>query len=153
MILVNDLRRVPRATRRREDGRSPPRTPWTNLIPPGWGTWLTIQYILTVFSSVLQLVEEEVGRVSIRKTYEFLRNETQNFSFFAHQFLRKKQQFAQSFASHFAQNCPIPLLRNASFAQFRNFLKIKPLVTTCVFLRIQFWKILFWNVFLLVTFT
>ena len=37
-------------------------------------------------------------------------------------FARKKQHFAQSFAkSHFAQNCPIPLLRNSSFAQFRNF--------------------------------
>ena len=63
--------------------------------------------------------------------------------------------------SHFAQNCPIPLLRNSSFAQFcnqsfsqfRNFVKIKRLVTTCVFLRIQSGKILFWNVFLLVTFT
>ena len=38
-------------------------------------------------------------RVSIRKTFaQFLRNETQNFSFFAHQFCAKKQQFAQSFA-------------------------------------------------------
>ena len=55
--------------------------------------------------------------------------------------------------SHFAKNCPIPLLRNSSFAQFRNFLKIKRFVTTCVFLRTKFWKILFWNVFLLVTFT
>ena len=39
------------------------------------------------------------NRVSIRKTFaQFLRNETQNFSFFAHQFCAKKQQFAQSFA-------------------------------------------------------
>ena len=38
-------------------------------------------------------------RVSIRKTFaQFLRNETQKFSFFAHQFCAKKQQFAQSFA-------------------------------------------------------
>jgi len=29
---------------------------------------------------------------------QFLRNKTQNFSFFAHQFCAKKQQFAQSFA-------------------------------------------------------
>ena len=36
------------------------------------------------------------NRVSIRKTFaQFLRNETQNFSFFAHQFCAKKQQFAQ----------------------------------------------------------
>ena len=37
--------------------------------------------------------------------------------------------------SHFAQNCPIPLLQNLSFAQFRNFI-----CRRCVFLRIQFWK-------------
>ena len=38
-------------------------------------------------------------RVSIRKTFaQFLRNETQNFSFVAHQFCAKKQQFAQTFA-------------------------------------------------------
>ena len=38
------------------------------------------------------------NRVSIRKTFaQFLRNETQNFSFVAHQFCAKKQQFAQSF--------------------------------------------------------
>ena len=34
--------------------------------------------------------------------------------------------------SHFAQNCLIPLLRNSSFVQFRNFVKIKRLVTVCV---------------------
>ena len=34
--------------------------------------------------------------------------------------------------SHFAQNCLIPLLRNSSFAQFRNFVKNKRLVTVCV---------------------
>ena len=64
--------------------------------------------------------------------------------------------------SHFAQNCPIPLLRNSSFAQFRNksfaqirnFVKIKRLVTVRVcFLEFNSGKILFWNVFLLVTFT
>ena len=38
-------------------------------------------------------------RVSIRKTFaQFLRKETQNFFFVAHQFCAKKQQFAQSFA-------------------------------------------------------
>ena len=34
--------------------------------------------------------------------------------------------------SHFTQNCPIPLSRNSSFAQFHNFVKIKRLVTMCV---------------------
>ena len=42
--------------------------------------------------------------------------------------------------SNFAQNCPLPFLRNSSFAQFcnqsfaqfRNFVKIKRLVTVCV---------------------
>ena len=54
--------------------------------------------------------------------------------------------------SHFAQNCLLPLLRNSSFAQFRNFVKIKRLVTVC-FLWFNSGRILFWNVFLLVTFT
>ena len=48
---------------------------------------------------VLSTCSWENNRVSIRKTFaQFLRNETQNFSFFAHQFYAKKQQFAQSFA-------------------------------------------------------
>ena len=34
--------------------------------------------------------------------------------------------------SHFAKNYPFPLLRNSSFAQFRNFVKLKRLVTVCV---------------------
>ena len=59
------------------------------------------------------------SRVSIRKTFaQFLQNETQNFSFVAHQFC------AIIHKSHFAQNCPIPLFRNSSFAQFRNFVII-----------------------------
>ena len=102
-------------------------------------------------------------RVSIRKTFaQFLRNETQHFSFFAHQFCAKKQQFAQSFAKVISRKialfrfCETQVLRNSATRVLRNsaiFLKIKRFVTTCVFLRIKFWKILFWNVFLLVTFT
>ena len=43
--------------------------------------------------------ESGMKNLSIRKTFaQFLRNETQNLSFFAHQFCAKKQQFAQSFA-------------------------------------------------------
>ena len=62
-------------------------------------------------------------RVSIRKTFaQFLRNETKNFSFFAHQYCAKKTTICAIIRkSHFAQNCPIPLMRNSSFAQFRNF--------------------------------
>ena len=65
-------------------------------------------------------------RVSIRKTFaQLLLNETQNVSFFAHQFCaKKKQQFAQSFAKVILRkNCPIPLLRISSFTQFRNFVQ------------------------------
>ena len=59
------------------------------------------------------------NRVSIRKTYaQFLRDETQFF------FFEKTAICAIIRNSHFAQNYPIPLLRNASFAQFRNFSKI-----------------------------
>ena len=75
-----------------------------------------------------------MNRVSIRKTFaQFLRNETQFFSFFAHQFCAKKTTICAIIRkSHFAQNRPIPLLRNSSFAQFRKFVKIKRLVTVCV---------------------
>ena len=72
-------------------------------------------------------------RVSIRKTFaQFLRNKTQNF-FLCASVLRRKTTFCAIIRkSHFAQNCPFPLLRNSSFAQFRNFVKIKRLVTVCV---------------------
>ena len=64
------------------------------------------------------------NRVSIRKTSaQFLQNETQNFSFFAHQFCAKKTTICAKKTticaiickSHIAQNCPIPLLRTSSF--------------------------------------
>ena len=49
-------------------------------------------------SRTLLWIELQI-RVSIRKTFaQFLRNEAKIFSFFAHQFCAKKQQFAQSFA-------------------------------------------------------
>ena len=72
-----------------------------------------------------------LARVSIRKTFaQFFRNETQNFSFFVHQFCAKKQQFAQSFTkvisrklpfSAFAKLkfCPIPQLEFCAIPQFR----------------------------------
>ena len=75
------------------------------------------------------------NRVSISKTFaQFLWSETKIFSFFAHHFCAKKKTkiCAIIHKSHFAQNFPIPLLRNSSFAQFRNFVKIKRLVTVCV---------------------
>ena len=72
------------------------------------------------------------SRVSIRKTFaQFLRNETQNFSFFAHQFCaKKKQQFAQTFANSFRAKlpysafaklkfCAIPQLEFCAILQFR----------------------------------
>ena len=88
-------------------------------------------------------------RVSIRKTFaQFLRNETQNFFFLCASVLREKTTICAIIRkSHFAQNCHIPLLQNSSFAQFRNFIKIKRLVTVC-FLEFNSGKVLFWNVFL-----
>ena len=80
-------------------------------------------------------------RVSIRKTFaQFLRNETQNFFFLCASVLREKTTICAIIRKiHFAQNCLIPLLRNSSFAQFRNFVKSNGW-WRCVFLRIQFWK-------------
>ena len=63
------------------------------------------------------------------------------FFFLCASVLREKTTiYAIICKSHFAQNCPIPLLRtssfaqfcNYSFAQFRNFVKIKRLVTVCL---------------------
>ena len=61
--------------------------------------------------------------------------------------------------SHFAQNCPILLLRNSSFAQFCNqsfcaipqFRKNQTVGESMCFLEFNSGRILFWNVFLLVT--
>ena len=62
-------------------------------------------------------------RVSIRKTFaQFLRNETQNFSFFANQFCAKKQQFGQSFAKVISRKialfrfCETQVLRNSAIS-------------------------------------
>ena len=63
-------------------------------------------------------------RVSIRKTFaQFLRNETQNFSFFLRE---KKQQFAQSFAKVILRKialfrlCETQVLRNSANRVLRN---------------------------------
>ena len=60
--------------------------------------------------------ELKIPRVSIRKTFaQFLRNETLNFCFFAHQFCaKKKQQFAQSFAKVISRK--IALFRNSAIS-------------------------------------
>ena len=77
------------------------------------------------------LKDQCIGRVSIRKTVaQFLRNETQIFSFFAHQFCAKKHQFAQSFAKVISRK--IALYRFCETLVLRNFVKIKRLVTVCV---------------------
>ena len=63
------------------------------------------------------------SRVSIRKTFaQFLRNKTQIFSFVAHQFCAKKQQFAQSFAKVISRKialfrfCATLVLRNSAIS-------------------------------------
>ena len=65
--------------------------------------------------------------VFIRKTFaQFLRNETQNFSFFAHQFCEKKQQFAQSFAKVISRKialfrfCETQALDDVCFLEFNS---------------------------------
>ena len=72
--------------------------------------------------SLMHLTEPKI-RVSIRKTFaQFLRNETQNFSFFAHHFCAKKQQFAQSFAKVISRKialfrfCETQVLRNSAIS-------------------------------------
>jgi len=96
-----------------------------------------------------------IHRVFIRKTFaQFLRNATQNFSFFAYQFCAKKQQFrairAKVISRKIAlfrfcetQVLQIPQLEFCAIPQFRKM----------CFLEFNSGKILFWNVFLLVTFT
>ena len=68
-------------------------------------------------------MEKEQSRVSIRKTFaQFLQNETQNFSFFAHPFCAKNQQFAQSFAKVISRKialfrfCATRVLRNSAIS-------------------------------------
>ena len=68
-------------------------------------------------------MEKEQSRVSIRKTFaQFLRKETQIFSFVAHQFCAKKQQFAQSFAKVISRKialyrfCETLVLRNSAIS-------------------------------------
>ena len=87
-------------------------------------------------------------RVSIRKTFA---ERIAKFFFLCASVLREKTTICAIIRRrHFAQNCPIPLLRNSSFCAIPQFRENQ---TVGVFLRIQFWKNLFWNVFLLVTFT
>ena len=88
-------------------------------------------------------------RVSIRKTFaQFFWNETQNFSFFAHQFCAKKQQFVQSFPKVISRKialfrfCETQVLPNSATRVLRNSAISWKSNTwwRCVFLRIQFWK-------------
>ena len=72
-----------------------------------------------------------LNRVSNRKTFaQFLRNERQHFSFFAHQFCANKPQFAQSFAKVISRK--IALFRFCKTQVLRNLVKVKRLVTVCV---------------------
>ena len=95
-------------------------------------------------------------RVSIRKTFA---ERIAKFFFLCASVLREKTTICAIIRRrHFAQNCPIPLLRNSSFCaipqlEFCAIPQFRENQTVGVFLRIQFWKHLFWNVFLLVTFT
>ena len=102
-------------------------------------------------------------RVSIRKTFaQFLRNETQIFSFFAHQFCAKKNNNLRNHSQKsFRAKLPysafaklkfwaIPQLEFCAIPQFR---KNQTVGDGVCFLEFNSGKILFWNVFLLVTFT
>ena len=86
-----------------------------------------------------------ICRVSIRKTFaKFFRKETQNFSFFAHQFCAKTQKFSQSFAKVISRKiallrfCETQVLRNSATRVLRNS------AIQCAFLIIQLvqcWKV------------
>ena len=97
-----------------------------------------IKYKFTM--PIVEVIKKSLkSRVSIRKTFaQFMRNETQNFSFFAHHFCAKKQQFAQSFAKVISRKIALfrfretQVLRNSATRVLRNFVKIKRLVTVCV---------------------
>ena len=101
-------------------------------------------------------------RVSIRKTFaQFLRNETQNFSFFEHQFCAKNNSLRNHSQKSFRAKlpysaflkpkfCAIPQLEFCAIPQFR---KNQTVGDDVCFLEFNSGKILFWNVFLLVTFT
>ena len=91
--------------------------------------FLTPLYVAVNWFSITRKTGPKVlFRVSIRKTLtQFLRNETQNFSFFAHQFCaKKKQQFAQSFAKVISRKiglyrfCETQVLRNSATRVLRN---------------------------------
>ena len=75
----------------------------------------------------LRELGRDQNRVSIRKTFaQFLQNETQNFSFFAHLFCANKQLFAQSFAKVISRKialyrfCETQVLRNSATRVLRN---------------------------------
>ena len=118
-------------------------------------TWI-YQYVFIDIASPTQYTSLPIvflvfnfTRVSIRKTFaQFLRNETQIFSFFAHQFCAKIQQFAQSFAklpySAFAKLkfCTIPQLE---FCAIHQFPKNRTVGDGVCFLEFNSGKILFWS--------
>ena len=101
-------------------------------------------------------------RVSIRKTFaQFLRNETQNFFSLRISFAQKNNNLrnhsqksfrAKLLYSAFAKLkfCAIPQLEFCAIPQFR---KNRTVGDGVCFLEFNSGKILFWNVFLLVTFT
>ena len=112
-------------------------------------------YKIQLYSKIVckKCLKNDRIRVFIRKTFaQFLRNETKNFSFIAHQFGAKKQQFVQSFAKVISRkNCPIPLFRNWSFAQFRNFVMIIVYISwnwNVISRYLNSGKIWFWSVLL-----
>ena len=100
-------------------------------------------------------------RVSIRKTVaQFLRNETQIFSFFL-SFARKNNNLRNHSKKSFRAKlpysafaklkfCAIPQLEFCAIPQFR---KNQTVGDGVCFLEFNSGKILFWNVFLLVSFT
>ena len=122
-----------------------------------------LQEMRIIFICPAYYIYKYYNRVSIRKTFaQFLRNETQNFSVFAHQFCAKKNNnlrnnSQKSFRtklrySAFAKLklCTIPQLEFCAIPQFR---KNQTVGDGVCFLEFNSGKILLWNVFLLVTFT
>ena len=108
---------------------------WLSPLEIGKFDFLFISFVLSsltthlvrFFSIVKKLISYDLKiivhfRVSIRKTFaQFFAERNAKFFFLCASVLREKTTFCAIIRkSHFAQNCPIPFLRNSSFAQFGN---------------------------------
>ena len=86
-----------------------------------------VSYIQTILGTYVQL-----GFPFAKLLRNFCGTKRKIFLSLRISFARKKNNLRNHSQKSFRENCPFPLLRNSSFAQFRNFVKLKRLVTVCV---------------------